>query len=309
MTTNRYQGLFITETILGNPNGSFVNNEPRNIDGKVFTTDKCIKFNIRDYIHNNYEDLEKLENFVFFYPRKVPNSGLQPKYLTKEDVFKEYFDNDITKLYECPDVRMFGGTFSFRKNDQGNVFGPVQLTFGLDLIGAEIKSIQMGTPFANETGKQKTLGEKYIVDHAVIAYDININPQTAIKEDGTSLLKPEDVELFKEAIVYGTNDRVSTSKTSKSKLLIMIKFADKYRRNIGELKGLIEVKSPKVNNADGHEDLVLDFVKVSKKLKLVNSYIEEIEVVKDVNVVIENFDTETLGVAKDLLTMNIIGQE
>lgn len=309
MTTHRYQGLFITETILGNPNGSFVNNEPRNIDGKVFTTDKCIKFNIRAFIHNNYEDLEAMENFVFFYPRKIPESGLQPQYKTKEDVFKEYFNNDISKLYECPDVRMFGGTFSFRKNDQGNVFGPIQITFGLDLIGAEIKAIQLGTPFANETGKQKTLGEKYIVDHAVIAYDININPNTAIREDGSSLLRPQDVDLFQEAIVYGTNDRVSTSKASKSKLLIMIKFKEDFRKNIGELKALIEVKSPKINNTTGHQDLELDFAKVSQKLKLLSEHIEVVEIMKDINVIIHNFSASELGIVNDKFVIKTIGQE
>ena len=48
---NYYQGIYLTETIMGNPNGDFVDNSPRNFDGKVFTTDKCIKYNIRRYIH------------------------------------------------------------------------------------------------------------------------------------------------------------------------------------------------------------------------------------------------------------------
>ena len=44
---NYYQGIYLTETIMGNPNGDFIDNSPRNFDGKVFTTDKCIKFNVR----------------------------------------------------------------------------------------------------------------------------------------------------------------------------------------------------------------------------------------------------------------------
>ena len=54
---NYYQGIFVTETVMGNPNGDFVDNSPRNIDGNVFTTDKCIKYNIRNYIHSNYENI------------------------------------------------------------------------------------------------------------------------------------------------------------------------------------------------------------------------------------------------------------
>ena len=58
---NYYQGLYLTETVMGNPNGDFVDNSPRNVDGAVFTTDKCIKYNVRKYIHDTVEDLVKQE--------------------------------------------------------------------------------------------------------------------------------------------------------------------------------------------------------------------------------------------------------
>ena len=78
---------------MGNPNGDFVDNSPRNFDGRVFTTDKCIKYNIRRYIHETVEDSDKQKDIVFFYPRKSPDAKeSDAKYLTKDTIFKTIFE-------------------------------------------------------------------------------------------------------------------------------------------------------------------------------------------------------------------------
>jgi len=259
---NCYQGIFVTETVLGNPNGSFVNNEPRNINGRVFTTDKCIKYNVRDYLQQRYEKIEydgekervkDVENFVFFYPRLSKSATeYQASYLTKDSVFNMFFvellksseeyseemgkiktEKDEKKekmlkelnsklnnqafrnlIKHSPDCRIFGGTFSFQK-DNKQIYGPVQISYGLDLIGADIINLKIGTPFSTDDGKQKTTGEEHVVDHAVIAYDITVNPNHAPK-----LLKKGDLEMFKEGLIQGTNLRRSTSKKTEAKVLI-----------------------------------------------------------------------------------------
>ena len=136
---NYYQGIYLTETIMGNPNGDFVDNSPRNFDGKVFTTDKCIKYNIRRYIHEMVENLDQKENIVFFYPRQAADAEKSDaKYLTKDTVFKNIFEDDFNKLLEnSPDVRMFGGTFSFKK-DSKQIYGPIQLSYGKDFYHKKI---------------------------------------------------------------------------------------------------------------------------------------------------------------------------
>ncbi len=291
---NMYQGLFVTETVLGNPNGSFINNEPRNIDGRVFTTDKCIKYNIRNYLHQNYEDTESLENFVFFYPRGSEDAeDHQASYMTKTNVFKEYFDSDFDKLIDtCVDARIFGGTFSFKEGKERFIYGPVQLSYGLDLIGADIMNHRMGTPFASDEGKQKTTGEKRIVDHAVIAYDITVNPNAS-----PGLLKTDDLEKFKEGIVKGTNLRKSTSKSTDAKLLLMAKFAKGKTLNIGELKHLIDVKSEKITDPEERsKELVLDLSMVKKKLDNFKEEVEQLDLYTEESVKVVNFFEEGDGI-------------
>jgi len=338
---NCYQGLLITETVLGNPNGSFVNNEPRNINGRVFTTDKCIKYNIRNYIREKYEKINRddnknitsVENFVFFYPRLTEGAKqYEASYLTKDSVFENYFvkvfesseeykklnkgneekinkgsnEEDKKKLKEklakelkiyednrcfeilidkSPDCRIFGGTFSFKRWSNRQIYGPTQLSYGIDLIGADIIALKLGTPFSTDDGKQKTTGEEHVVDHAVIGYDITVNPNHS---HGLlhGLLKEKDLEMFKEGIVYGTTTRRSTSKKTEAKVLVMIKFQRGTSINIGELKHLIKVKSKKITVIDPKEypeKLILDMSEVTKRLDTFIDKIDEVKIYRDEN--------------------------
>ena len=278
---NFYQGIYVTETILGNPNGDFVDNSPRNFDGNVFTTDKCIKYNIRKYIHETIEDLEKKENIVFFFPRLVEDAKEEEnKFQTRDDVFNKLFKDSENKFEDLkcnsPDVRMFGGTFSFKDEVSKQIYGPIQLSYGVDINDAQIKRLQIGAPFATESGKQKTNGSEAVVDDAIITYDITVNPK-----NHPDLLLESDLDLFKKSIWFGTNARKSTSKKTDSKLLIMIKFIeDNTVLNIGELKELIEVSNIKKHKL-GEEEIKLDCTKLLKKLEKYNDFIDSIEFIYD----------------------------
>lgn len=153
---NYYQGIYLTETVMGNPNGDFVDNSPRNFDGNVFTTDKCIKYNVRKYMHDTIEDIENNENIIFFFPRLVDDAKKgENKFQTRDEAYKNLFNGDFEVLKEnSPDVRMFGGTFSFDK-DSKQIYGPIQISYGVDINEAQIKRLQIGAPFATQSGKQK----------------------------------------------------------------------------------------------------------------------------------------------------------
>lgn len=275
---NYYQGIYLTETVLGNPNGDFVDNSPRNVDGKVFTTDKCIKYNIRKYMHETIENIDKKENVIFFYPRLTEgaNKG-EAKYQTREDVFKNLFEKNFEDLIKnSPDVRMFGGTFSFEGG--GSVYGPIQLSYGADINNAQIQRLQIGAPFSTETGQQKTIGSEAVVDDAIISYDITINPNSH-----PELLKIEDLDLFKKSLWFGTNLRKSTSKKTDSKLLILIKFKtnkDKTIVNMGELNQLISISNKDERN-NGEKLIEIDSAKLNKKLGKYAEFIESIDVYRD----------------------------
>lgn len=279
---NYYQGIFVTETVMGNPNGDFVDNSPRNIDGNVFTTDKCIKYNIRNYIHSNYENIEENENMVFFYPRLQKDAKpYESKFLTRDQVFNKYFNKKFEDVLEnAVDVKMFGGTFSLKK-DPKQIYGPIQISYGLDINDAQIKKLQIGAPFTNtEKDKQKTIGTESIVDDAIITYDIIINPNNY-----PELLSKNNLKLFKESLWYGTNSRKTTSKKTDAKLLILIKFKNEKDTiksfNIGELKETLSIKNK--NERLNHGKIVFDTTNLIKKLETYEKYIDSIDIYRDEN--------------------------
>ena len=279
---NYYQGIYLTETVMGNPNGDFVDNSPRNFDGNVFTTDKCIKYNVRKYIHDTIEDIENKKNIVFFFPRLVDNAKIEEnKFQTRDDAYKNLFDDDFKALKEnSPDVRMFGGTFSFKKNPT-QIYGPIQISYGVDINGAQIKRLQIGAPFATNSGQQKTNGFEYVVDDAIISYDISINPNNYNK-----LLLDEDLILFKKSLWFGTNLRKSNSKKTDSKFLMLIKFkndsmGDKVTSlSIGELNKLVFISNKK-DRVMGNEIIKLNCSKLKSRLERYKKYIESIELIYD----------------------------
>lgn len=274
---NYYQGIFITETILGNPNGDFIDNSPRNIDGNIFTTDKCIKYNIRNYLYQNYEKLDEKEDIVFFYSRLNEEGNVN----TKDTIYHELFENNFEDLKNnSVDVRMFGGTFSFTEASSNQIYGPIQISYGTDINNAQIKKLQLGTPFSTSDEKsQTTLATESVVDDAIITYDIIINPNNF-----PDLLKSSDLDKFKEAIWYGTNLRKSTSKKTDAKLLLLIKFKNERDDNkvksfnIGELKNLISIKN---KNKKTNEKIEFETNLLSKKLEKYVNFIDSIEIFKD----------------------------
>lgn len=311
---NYYQGIYLTETILGNPNGDFVDNSPRNIDGNVFTTDKCIKYNVRNYIHENYEIIKEennnflIKDFVFFYPRRSnDNKNYESKFQAKEKIFEKYFSKDFDLLIRsATDIRMFGGTFSFDKKnfekqtDIGakQIYGPIQISYGKDINDAQIKRLQIGAPFStSKEDKQTTTGSEAVVDDAIISYDITINPNNY-----PNLLKESDLELFKTSLWYGTNLRKSTSKKTDSKLLILVKFKNNEENgklktiNIGELKEKISIKNMverKKNVSNSSQIIEIDTTDFENKLKDYSEFIEEIIVYRFENEVNINFNKLT----------------
>lgn len=292
---NYYQGIFVTETVMGNPNGDFVDNSPRNIDGNVFTTDKCIKYNIRNYIHSNYENIEENENMVFFYPRLQKDAKpYESKFLTRDKVFNEYFNKKFEDVLEnAVDVKMFGGTFSLKGTDPKQIYGPIQISYGLDINDAQIKKLQIGAPFANKDGSQKTIGSESVVDDAIITYDIIINPNNY-----PELLSENNLKLFKEALWYGTNSRKTTSKKTDAKVLILIKFKNEKDTiksfNIGELKETISIKNK--NERLNHGKIVFDTTNLIKKLETYEEYIDSIDIYGDKNEVDIQLDCKNIQI-------------
>ena len=96
---NYYQGIFITETIMGNPNGDFIDNSPRNIDGKVFTTDETVDSLILEVeAYNRAKNCAYLKNNEYKISVKEVNNYKNNFFLTHlftlglEDISKAKFN-------------------------------------------------------------------------------------------------------------------------------------------------------------------------------------------------------------------------
>lgn len=311
---NYYQGIYLTETVMGNPNGDFVDNSPRNFDGKVFTTDKCIKYNVRKFMREMVEDTGNKKNMVFFYPRQSGEAELHDaKYLTKDTIFEKFFDKDFEGLKKnSPDVRMFGGTFSFTGSTPKQIYGPIQLSYGKDINNAQIKRLQIGAPFATDDGKQTTTGSEAVVDDAIISYDVTVNPNNY-----PGLLKESDLELFKKSLWYGTNLRKSTSKKTDSKLLILIKFENTREDekvtalNIGELKELISIENMKKRKDPNNpvKKIEINSAPLSEKLGRYNDFIEQITIYRDssevnINLTVDGFEQDKICIKEPDILLN-----
>ncbi len=298
-SAKRYQqGVFVAETTLANPNGSFNDNRPRFDIDKLYTTDKAIKYNVRNYLDKFVEENGKDNDLNLFYiKRKADESEPFAKdYKTKqeviEDVKEEFDDFRDAFVNKHIDVRMFGATLAVKGEDNTMITGPVQLSYGIDIIGGEIKEPQIGTPFPTEDdeedsgGGQTTLGKDRMVDHAVMTYDISVNPKNAVHpETSESILRKKDLEYLKRGLIFGTNMRKTTSKNTNSKLLLFVKFKDGEYLNIGELKRLVQLNNSKFNKQkEVQNSLEIDLTRVYQKLKPYLDQIDSIEIYKDTDV-------------------------
>ena len=232
---------------------------------------------------------------VFFYPRLQKDAKpYESKFLTRDQVFNEYFNKKFEDVLEnAVDVKMFGGTFSLKGTDPKQIYGPIQISYGLDINDAQIKKLQIGAPFANKEGSQKTIGTESVVDDAIITYDIIINPNNY-----PELLSENNLKLFKEALWYGTNSRKTTSKKTDAKVLILIKFKNEKDTiksfNIGELKETISIKNK--NERLNHGKIVFDTTNLIKKLETYEEYIDSIDIYGDKNEVDIQLDCENIQI-------------
>ena len=202
---------------------------------------------------------------------------------------------------------MFGGTFSFKGKDSKQIYGPIQISYGIDLNDAQIKRLQIGAPFSTESGKQTTNGSEAVVDDAIISYDININPNNYPK-----LLLNDDLELFKKSLWFGTNLRRSTSKKTESKLLMFVKFKNEIvdgkivSFNIGELNKLITI-SNKEDRILSNELIEIDCSKLKNKLDNYIEFIDSIDIIVDSNEVkLINFFDENNDIINIIEPKNLL---
>lgn len=276
----RVYGFAIIKSINSNYNADF-SGQPRKLpNGKVYATDKALKYSIRNY----WKDA--LGEKVFYF--KSLTDDMSPR--TLDETYEMYFGKidtkDKTKLRKevlknilsVLDVKIFGGTYAGATNI--SIHGTCQITHGLNRFPENvIYSEQIMSPFRNPSDKNKdstmtTLGTQSKLEEGHYVHHFSINPKNIaddverVDADG---LTNADIEKLKEGLRKGASYYDSAAKAgTENELLFWIKLKE----------GSKLVMPSFIEFVDVNEERVIDLSKVKSYLSQenVSQEIEAIEI-------------------------------
>lgn len=280
---NRVYGCAIVKSVNSNYNADF-SGQPRKLpNGKVYATDKALKYSIRNYWK------AALGERVFYFKsltEKMAPRTLDETYIHFFEEFKHEKDKDKSKLrlevlgnlLKCIDVRLFGGTYAGKTNI--SIHGSCQITPGINKFTEDvIYSEQIMSPFKNSNEKSvdstmTTLGTQSRLQEGHYVHHFSINPKN-IEEDVKRVkgkgLSQEDIKKLKEGLRRGASFYDSAAKAgTENELLFWIQLKEDSKIVLPSFVDLVEV----------NEDKVIDFTKVKKLLSQehIQKEIEKIEV-------------------------------
>ncbi|MBR4615473.1 MAG: type I-C CRISPR-associated protein Cas7/Csd2 [Kiritimatiellae bacterium] len=224
--TNRHDILLLFEVTNGNPNGDpDAGNMPRRDPntGLGFVTDVCLKRKIRNFVElypperrsnpdaNGYNILIKQGAVIETEQKKgedaakaAVKAGALPAGKSGEEKLAEYAIKWLCR--EFYDLRTFGGVLStgngvLNGSAFGQVRGPVQFTFAQSVDPIEplgVTITRCAVTAEKDKGKERTMGDKYIVPYALYVAKAYVSPAFAKKTGFTD----EDLELFFKALEW-----------------------------------------------------------------------------------------------------------
>ncbi len=291
---NRVFGCVIVKSINSNYNADF-SHQPRTLpDGTVYATDKALKYAIKNYLRDMYED-EK----VFYFKRF--DSDFKPLSLNEAyaNMFAENKDTKDKKvvakdILSCLDIRLFGATFAKKgKTADSNVaisiHGPVQINHGVNVWHENnIFSEQIMSPFRNakasddKDGKSdaSTLGRQSKLQEGHYLHHFSINPSNLkdiliLAGDGANEISDKDITKLKDAMCKGVTYYDSSAKAgTDNELTIWIQLKKSSKIVLPNINSLINKE--KVSKKDGK--MVFDLNEVSSVVKKYSNDIEKYEI-------------------------------
>jgi CRISPR-associated protein Csh2 len=265
---NRVFGLVIVKAINSNFNADFTG-QPRTLpDGRVYATDKALKYSVRHYLKQQYPD-EKI-----LYYRRLKAEGnplsLAESYdaVTNEGGYDKDYENKhtvLTNILKCIDVRLFGSTFAPKKGDKKvnlSVHGPVQINHGINQYYREenpideIYSEQITAPFRSDNPKSKdeaeqtTIGRQSKLREGHYAFHFSINPKNLeplvilvnVDKGNATGLTNSDAEKLKEALRCGVTYFDSSSKAgSDNELLLWVQLKEGEKKVLPTFTEMVKV--------------------------------------------------------------------
>lgn len=255
----RAYGAAVIKSINSNYNADFTH-QPRTLpDGRVYATDKALKYLVRNYL--KHETSEKI-----FYFKSFKEDTLNPRSL--DETYVKYF-GEIPKgegkgaqkeaskkremlgnLLTSLDVRLFGGTYAGSTNL--SMHGPTQITHGINQFErGEIYSEQIMSPFRNSNedkadSAMTTLGTQSKLREGHYIHGISVNPknlETLTELSGTNnYLTTEDIEKLKLGLRKGASYYDSSSKAgTDNELLFWVVLQDGSKLVLPSFTELIKI--------------------------------------------------------------------
>lgn len=310
---NRVFGCVAVKAINSNYNADF-SGQPRTLpNGKVYATDKALKYPIKNYLKEIYGEK------IFYF--KVLNDNLNPISLSEAYKFHfgEFPKDNIKKevaqnLLSCVDIRIFGATFTANSgkkskkskksdnedNEEGKIaislHGPLQINHGMNIWHEDnIYTEQITSPFSNKADdpdKEKnmtTLGQQSRLEEGHYMHHFSINPQNlrdvaSLVGESAQMLSVEDIEKLKEAMRRGVTYYDSSSKAGcENELLVWIQLKEGSKAVLPNLMELILLKQEKKEGK-----CVYDFTNLKNKIEGLKDEIECVEVYYDKQTVLLN---------------------
>ncbi|MGK9368409.1 type I CRISPR-associated protein Cas7 [Melioribacter sp. Ez-97] len=288
---NRVFGAVIIKSINSNFNADFTHH-PRTLpDGVVYSTDKALKYAIKDY----FKKMNNQENI--FYTKRL-NENLNPLTLdeTYERLFGEYPKKEkgeivrmrvLENLLKCLDVRLFGATFAGKANI--SIHGPLQINHGVNKYPEnDIYTEDILSPFRNpgkegsEEKEMSTLGNQTNLKEGHYVFHFSINPQNTDEfyemvnkdksDDHKLCLSTDDIIKLKEALNNSVTALDSSRKIgTENEATIWVQLKAGSKKVLPSFTELITVKR--------ENDLsVINCEKIQENLIEVDDDVEKVEI-------------------------------
>ncbi len=299
---NRAYGFVVIKSVNSNYNADF-SGQPRTLpNGKIYATDKALKYTVKNFLANNYST-EKI-----FYVKRL-NSDMNPLSLDHaySNVFPEHKDLDakqkdtksiiLKDILSCLDIRLFGSTFA-KKAKGGNIalsiHGPVQVNHGVNIwCEGNIYSEQITSPFNSKedsSNEQTTIGRQSRLEEGHYLHHFSINPKnieeiTKCGAEGTQSLTEKDIDLLKEGLRKGATYYDSASKAgTENEILFYVELKDDSKIVLPNFTEMVKLSDSK---KDGKRYFNLEMIKA--ELEKHTKDISKIEIYFNKNTtVIEN---------------------
>ena len=204
---------------------------PKRVKGKIYASDKALKYVIRRYLKENGKDV--------FYLKDYDKNG---NVLTYEERYKKLFNLEkidekdknthihIKNLFSFMDIKFFG-TVATLENVNAGIRGIIQFTHGFNLNdNTQVIREVITSQFASGKDKKtSTIGEIILTDEAHYFYSFSLNENNILEykeifnnketkeknlfeNDVNLTLTDEEYELFKKACLNAVDNYNSASK-------------------------------------------------------------------------------------------------